>query len=134
VPGVLILRVFGELYYANALTVRDEIRKRVEAAHPPVTALILEIGDQDLIDLTTVEVIKRWGDGLRAAGIEVYLTDVQDSVLDICHDHGLMDVITEQHIFPTTALAVRHIEAARPQEPNATGSDSDSPRPAGPPT
>ncbi len=61
VPGVLILRLFGELYYANALTVRDEMRARIQASETPIRAVILEVGDQDSMDLTTARVLHRLG-------------------------------------------------------------------------
>ncbi len=111
VPGMLVLRLFGELYYANALTVRDEIRDRIKESETPVRAVILEIGDQDSIDLTTARVLKDWAQGLADKDISLYLTDVQDPVLDFLRSVGLRDEVTSNHVFPTIDLAVQHIES-----------------------
>ncbi|MGB7979163.1 MAG: SulP family inorganic anion transporter [Candidatus Nanopelagicales bacterium] len=119
VPGVLILRLFGELYYANALTVRDEIRDRIQQSQTPVRAVVLEVGDQDSIDLTTARVLTGWAKRLTDEGIAVYLTDVQDPVLDFLGSVGMSDVVAANHVFPTIDLAVRHIEATGQTE--ATG-------------
>ncbi len=129
VPGVLILRLFGELYYANALTVRKEIRERVEAAEPAVQAIILEIGDQDSIDLTTARVLKTWAKRMADEGIVIYLSDVQDPVLDFLHSVGLSDVLAEERIFPTIDLAIQHIEAT--SQDQGGGPADAPPRPAG---
>jgi len=110
VPGVLILRLHGPMYYANALTVRDRIRALVAAADEPLRAVILDIGSQDSMDLTSAEVLKGIGKELRAAGIEAYLADVHTPALAFSRAVGLLDVIPEEHVFPTIELAVRSIE------------------------
>ena len=58
VPGVLILRLDGPLYYANALTVRDRVKAMVEEAKPLPRAVIFDAAAQDEIDLTSTDVLK----------------------------------------------------------------------------
>jgi SulP family sulfate permease len=112
VPGVLILRLHGALYYANALTVRDRIRMLVARADPTPIAVILDIGSQDTLDLTSADVLKALGAELRAAGIQAYLADVHTPAMSFSRRVGVLDVIGEDHVFPTIELAVQHIEAA----------------------
>ncbi|MGB7979961.1 MAG: SulP family inorganic anion transporter [Candidatus Nanopelagicales bacterium] len=121
VPGVLILRLYGELYYANALTVRDEIRARIETSEDPIRAVILEVGDQDSMDLTTARILRSWAHGLAERDIALYLTEVQDPVLDFLRSAGMLDVMADSHFFPTIDLAVRHLETKWRAEGSAPG-------------
>ena len=111
VPGMLILRLHAALYYANALTVRDQIRALVEAADPQPRALVLDLGAQDTLDLTSAKTLIAMGRELHDRGVEVYLTDVHAPALAFARSVGVLDVIDEDHVFPTIDLAVQHIEA-----------------------
>ena len=110
VPGVLILRLHSAFYYANALTVRDRIRMLVARADPKPVAVILDIGSQDSLDLTSADVLKALSTELRAQGIQAYLADVHTPALSFSRAVGVLDVIGEDHVFPTIELAVQHIE------------------------
>ena len=51
VPGVLIVRVDGQLYYANALTVRDRVKAMIaETAPPPRAVILTEVPGSDRSD------------------------------------------------------------------------------------
>ena len=129
VPGVLILRLHSAYYYANALTVRDRIRLLVDRADPKPSALILDIGSQDSLDLTSADVLTSLGVELRAQGIEPYLTDVHTPALEYGRAVGVIDVIHEDHVFPTIDLAVQHIEA---HAQSAAGQSTEEPKEARP--
>jgi MFS superfamily sulfate permease-like transporter len=107
---VLILRLHSAFYYANALTVRDRIRMLVARADPTPVAVILDIGSQDSLDLTSADVLKALGSELRSQGIQPYLADVHTPALRFSRAVGVLDVIGEDHVFPTIELAVQHIE------------------------
>ena len=111
VPGVLILRLHGALYYANALTVRDQIRAMVEATDPQPRALVLDLGAQDTLDLTSAKILIALGRELHDRGVAAYLTDVHAPALAFARSVGVLDVIDADHVFPTIDLAVQHIEA-----------------------
>ena len=110
VPGVLIVRVDAQLYYANALTVRDRVKAMIAEMASPPRAVILDSAAWDQLDLTSVEVIKGLVKELRGHGIAVYLADVHAPVLEYARQTGLLESIGEDHVFPTVDAAVRHIE------------------------
>lgn len=111
VPGVLILRLHGALYYANALTVRDQVRALVDAADPAPRALVLDLGAQDTLDLTSAKVLIAMGREMRGGrGIDAYLVDVHAPALAFARSVGVLDVIPPEHVFPTIEMAVQHIE------------------------
>lgn len=99
-------------YYANALTVRDRIRMLVARADPKPVAVILDIGSQDSLDLTSADVLKSLGAELLAQGIEPYLANVHTPALTFSRSVGVLDVIHEDHVFLTIDLAVQHIEGS----------------------
>jgi len=118
VPGVLILRLDAQLYYANALTVRDKVKALVAEAEPQPQALILDASAQDVLDMTSADVLKGLVKGLRDQGMVVYAAEVHAPVLEFARRSGLLDGVGTENIFPTVDLAVaafleRHGQAVR---------------------
>lgn len=111
VPGTLIVRVDAQLYYANALTVRERVKEMIAEMPSPPRAVIIDSAAWDEIDLTSTEVIKSLVKELRGNGIDVYFAEVHAPVLEYAGQTDLLDLIGEENIFPTVDLAVRHIEA-----------------------
>lgn len=110
VPGVLIVRVDAQLYYANALTVRDRVKAMIADMEAPPRAVILDSAAWDQIDLTSVDVIKGLVKELHGSGIDVYLAEVHAPVLEYSRQTGLLESIGEDHVFPTVDLAVRSLD------------------------
>jgi len=110
VPGVLILRVDAQLYYANALTVRDRVKAMIAEMESPPRAVIFDSVAQDQLDVTSTDVIKSLWKELHGMGIALYLAEVHAPVLEHARKTGLLESIGEDHVFPTVDLAVRSIE------------------------
>jgi high affinity sulfate transporter 1 len=112
VPGVLIVRLDAQLYYANALMVKDRVKAMIEEMASPPRAVVFDSSSWDQIDVTSTDVIKGLVRELHLKGIEVYLAEVHAPVLEHGRKTGLLESIGEDHVFPTVDLAVRSIEAA----------------------
>jgi len=110
VPGVLIVRVNAQLYYANALTVRDRVKAMIAEMESPPRAVIFDSTAQDQIDVTSTDIIKSLVKELHGKGIDVYLAEVHAPVLEHARKTGLLESIGEDHVFPTVDLAVRSCE------------------------
>jgi len=111
VSGVLIVRVDAQLYYANALTVRDRVKAMLAEMETPPRALIFDASAQDQIDVTSTNIIKSLYNELNGKGIEVYLADAHAPVLEHGRETGLLELIGEDHVYPTVDAAVRMLEA-----------------------
>ena len=109
VPGVLIVRVDAQLYYANALTVRDRVKAMIAEMASPPRAVILNSVAWDQIDVTSTDVLKGLVKELRGNGIQVYWAEVHAPVLEYGRQTGLLDAIGEDHVYPTVDAAVRAI-------------------------
>ena len=117
VPGVLIVRPDAQIYYANALAVRDRVKALIADAEPPVRVVILDASAQDEIDITSTDVLIGLIKALRAKGIEWYVADVHAPVLERGRETGLLDEIGPEYVFPTLDAAVN--KAEKPEKTDA---------------
>ena len=111
IPGVMILRLDGPLYYANALTVRDRAKTLIEEAEALPRAVIFDAAAQDEIDVTSTDTLKSLIKELRAKNIVVYFADVHAPIGEFSRRTGLLELVGEDKIFPTVDAAVRFAEA-----------------------
>lgn len=112
VPGVLIVRLDSQLYFANALTVRDRVKAMLAERTPPVQVVIFDAVAQEEIDVTSTKVLQGLLQELRGQHIAVYVANAHAPVLEHGRKTGLVDAVGEGHFFPTLDLAVRGAEAA----------------------
>ncbi len=110
VPGVLITRLDGQLYYANAPTYRDQVKALIAERDTPPRAVIFDSSSWFEIDVTSADIIEKLVKELRGKGIDVYIADVHAPVREYASQTGLLEVIGEDHIFPTVDAAVKSIE------------------------
>ncbi len=118
VPGVLILRLNGVLYYANARTARERIKAMIAEMEPPLRAVIMDAAVQEEIDVTSTYLLRDLYKELHAKGIDVYLAEVQAPVLEYGRRMGLLEFIGEERVFPSVHTAVQHIERSQPANVN----------------
>jgi MFS superfamily sulfate permease-like transporter len=111
VPGVMILRLDGPMYYANALTVRDRAKALIEKAATLPRVVIFDATAQDEIDLTSTDTLKSLVKELRAKNIAVYFAEVHAPIREFSRQTGLLELVGEDKIFPTVDAAVRFAEA-----------------------
>ena len=107
VPGVLIVRADGALYYANALTIRDRVKAMIEEMQPPPKAVIIDASAQDQLDLTSSDMLKSLVKELQGKGMVVSMADVHAPVREFSRKTGLLELIGEDRLFPTVELAVQ---------------------------
>ena len=126
VPGVLIVRVDAQLYYANALTVRDRVKEMIAEMAPPPRAVIFDSSAQDQLDLTTTDVLRSLLKELDAIGIKALFAGVHAPVLEGARASGMLEGVGDDRVFPTVDAALRHV-AVEPHQ-----RDRDTSRPARP--
>ena len=109
-PGVLIVRLDAQLYYANALTVRDQIMQYIADADEPVRAVVIDAVAQDSLDITSSNMFKSLVGRLRDRGIELYFAEVHQPLIEFAAETHLLELIGEDHVFETIDAAVHHLE------------------------
>jgi sulfate permease, SulP family len=116
VPGVIILRLDAPIYYASALTVRGRMKTLVDEAGPSLRAVVLDAAGQDSLDVTSAEVLKGLLAELKDKGIDYYVAELHAPVREFGQRTGLLEMIGEDHLFPTLDAAVRFIEMSTGSE------------------
>jgi SulP family sulfate permease len=112
VPGVLILRLDAPLYFANALTVRDQMKTMVEESETPLRAVIIDATAQDELDITSAEMLTGLVKELHGKGLAVYVAELHAPVAEFSRRTGLFDLVGEKNVFLTVDLAVRSMETS----------------------
>src|SRR5690348_3507022 len=104
-PGLVIYRFDGPLFFANATTFRDEVRRMARADPPPVWILIAAEPMTD-VDTTASDVLEELDEPLNDQGISLVFAELKDPVRRKIERYGLTRTINPQHFFPTIESAI----------------------------
>jgi len=104
-PGLVIYRFDGPLFFANAKTFRDEVRRLAKAAPPPTWIVIAAEPVTD-VDTTASDVLEDLDEELNAQGISLVFAELKDPVRAKIERYGLTRTIDPRHFFPTIESAV----------------------------
>jgi len=107
VPGLLLVRLDAQLYFANAAFLRETLLRLIEEATTPVRAVVLDasgIHDVDISALTALSEVRRT---LADRGLALYLSSVTGPVRDILARSGLQSEFGADKFSFTTHEAVQ---------------------------
>ena len=104
-PGLVIYRFDAPLFFANAKTFRDEVRRLAKADPPPTWILIAAEPVTD-VDTTASDVLGDLDEALNAAGISLVFAELKDPVRAKIERYGLTRTIDPHHFFPTVEAAI----------------------------
>jgi high affinity sulfate transporter 1 len=130
-PGFVAYRFGSGLYYANATRFTEEVVELVEGADPPLHWLCVAASAMGDIDYSGAETLAGVADELKAQGVTLVISDVNDHVRAQLDAYGLTAKIGEDHLFRTLreALAAYDASAVSGAEADA-GADAGSTAPA----
>jgi high affinity sulfate transporter 1 len=123
-PGLVIYRFDAPLFFANATTFRDEIRRLAQADPPPAWILIAAEPLTD-VDTTAADMLEDLDEALNARGTSLVFAELKDPVRGKIERYGLTRTIDPRHFFPTIESAVAAFRGE-------TGAEWSAPRPAAP--
>ena len=106
-PGLLILRVDGQLFFANAGFAVDHLNQLLNVTQPPPSVVVWDLETTTDLDITAAESLLRLVTQLRASDRDIVFARVRDPVKDIFRRCGLLDLLGADHIFLTVDEAVR---------------------------
>jgi high affinity sulfate transporter 1 len=104
-PGLVIYRFDAPLFFANAKTFRDEVRRLATAEPKPRWILIAAEPVTD-VDTTASDVLEELDETLNAQGISLVFAELKDPVRRKIERYGLTRTIDPRHFFPTVGAAV----------------------------
>jgi high affinity sulfate transporter 1 len=103
-PGLLMLRVEGRLFFANAERVADLLWEQVEKTRPQVLALHCRaISD---VEYTALKVLDELEDKLRRAGCELWLVGLNPAVFEMVDRSKLGKRLGHRNMFLNMTAAV----------------------------
>jgi MFS superfamily sulfate permease-like transporter len=104
-PGLVIYRFDGPLFFANATNFRDEVRRIADKAPPPRWIVIAAEPITD-VDTTASDVLEDLDAELNNRGISLVFAELKDPVRRKIERYGLTRTINPRHFFPTVKAAV----------------------------
>jgi high affinity sulfate transporter 1 len=104
-PGLVIYRFDAPLFFANATTFRDEIRRLARADPAPAWIVIAAEPVTD-VDTTAADVLEDLDQALNATGISLVFAELKDPVRRKIERYGLTRTINPHHFFPTIESAI----------------------------
>ena len=105
-PGLVILRVDGELFFANARWFRDTARSLVRDQAPPVRELLVHVGAVPHLDTTAAAMLKELIRELHEAGIELAFARATTGLVHDMERNGIVKLIGDDRFFDTVAAGV----------------------------
>jgi MFS superfamily sulfate permease-like transporter len=109
-PGLVIYRFDGPLFFANAKNFREEVRRMTEASPPPKWIVISAEPVTD-IDTTASDVLEELDEDLNNRGISLVFAELKDPVRRKIERYGLTRTIDPRHFYPTLEAAVAAFRA-----------------------
>ena len=132
-PGLVIYRFDAPLFFANATTFRDQIR-RLAATDPPPRWIVVAAEPVTDVDTTAADVLTDLDEELNARGISLVFAEMKDPVREKIERYGLTRTIDPHHFFPTVGAAVVAFRAETGADWPTTGQGQAGPAAAQPAT
>jgi high affinity sulfate transporter 1 len=104
-PGLVIYRFDGPVFFANATTFRDEIR-RLSQADPPPRWILIAAEPMTDVDTTASDMLEDLDQALNAQGTSLVFAELKDPVRRKIERYGLTRTIDPRHFYPTIESAV----------------------------
>ena len=106
IPGLLIFRLDGDLFFANATYCAEQIKHAVREAAKPVQEVLMDYETVNFVDTTAADMIVKLQAELAAAGITLCLARVRDSVREMLRPLGVEAAIGADHIYDSLTQGV----------------------------
>jgi high affinity sulfate transporter 1 len=117
VPGVLVTRVDGGIFYANVDAVQEHILDLVEDQPEPLKHLVFDFGNVPMLDIAGIDMLSDLKELLDDQGITLILVGTTGEVRDVLRSAGLGDLLGAEGPHET----IEDVLAASDLESNRTG-------------
>jgi high affinity sulfate transporter 1 len=104
-PGCVLFRFDAPLFFANARTFRDQVRRLARSQPPPVWIVVAAEPITD-VDTTAADMLEDLDEALNAKGVSLVFAELKDPVREKIERYELTRTINPAHFFPTVGAAV----------------------------
>jgi SulP family sulfate permease len=106
VPGLLIFRPNGVLFFANSNRIRSHLMDLITTSSRPLRAVLINLEASSEIDVTSLEMLQQLHGDLQQSGIALYFARVADRVSDLFERSQFSGRLGAGRLFPGVDLAV----------------------------
>jgi MFS superfamily sulfate permease-like transporter len=106
ISGLVVLRLEAPMFYANASLVCKTVKRLTGACEPPPRAVVLDVGANSDLDITSSENLDELVETLHSGGVDFGLAEVRLQVVEAARRSGVLATIGEDHLFRTIDEAV----------------------------
>lgn len=129
VPGVLVLRVDGPLFFADADRFRDTLKEMIDATEGPVEAVVVDADAISQTDTDGADIVALIAGELRSQGITLALARLEPAILELWTRAGAIDAVGSDHVYPTVRAAVNALSGEGAPSMSSSPSSSSGPQP-----
>jgi high affinity sulfate transporter 1 len=104
-PGCVLFRFDAPLFFANARTFREQVR-RLARSEPTPRWIVVAAEPITDVDTTAADMLEDLDEALNAQGISLVFADMKDPVREKIERYELTRTIDPAHFFPTVGAAV----------------------------
>jgi MFS superfamily sulfate permease-like transporter len=116
-PGLLIVRIEGRVFFANAARIGDRIRRLVAETSP--TTVAIDLGSVIDLEYTALKALTEAEQRFRLDGISIWLVDLNPAVLDLVQRSPLGATLGRERMHFNLEIAVRrYLESMAASSPN----------------
>ena len=108
-PGVLLTRLDGPLFFADAARFGDGIVQMVDEADPPPGGVVVDVEAVSQTDTDGADALIDLHKSLGSRGIALAIARVESDVLALWERAGVVDVIGAEHVFSTPRDGEDHL-------------------------
>ncbi len=105
VPGALLLRPDGPVFYVNAQSIEDTVASLAASSVTPVHTVVIDLDANDELDITSSEDLGKLVRGLQDQQMRVAFVHLHDPVREMAVRSGVVDQVGDVSVFGTMADA-----------------------------
>jgi sulfate permease, SulP family len=120
IPGLMILRPNGPLFFANANRIKNRVRLLLKENPRPIRSILLDLGASSETDVTTLDMLRDLRGELKESEVELLFARVADPVRDLFERSGFLRDLGPEKVFLGIHLAVDTYLKHRLAEPEET--------------
>jgi high affinity sulfate transporter 1 len=128
-PGVVVYRWEAPLFFANAGSFREQIRRLARERRP--RWIVLQCEAVTDVDVSAAEMLEQLDNELNAEGIHLAFAELRTRLQELTLRYGLMETLDHDHFYPTLEAALRAIGAEGPEAAPADRAEGHAMEPPG---
>ncbi len=99
IPGLLLVRLDAQLFFANDDVLRSKLRELARASAPAPRAILLDLEATTMLDISSADTLAEIAADFKEEGIVLLLARVRDPVLAMLRRSGAAALIGDAHFY-----------------------------------